>query len=114
MNAVLQRLTALEKANRVRIARAEMKRELGELPAVESVARAADLIESECDLVMGTKLSELMLSCSRFGAITLGSLCRHVGLTSADRRISSLTDRQRREIVMALRSPSVMPRRYSR
>lgn len=112
MNAVAQRMTALEKANRVRLAKVMTKRTLGELDAKESVAYLAELIESDDATMAGMKLGEALLACRHMGVQGMGRIVKHAGVMSADRKIRDLTDRQRRDLVHALRSPSVMPPRY--
>jgi hypothetical protein len=91
-----QHLRALERANRVRLARAELKRSIatGEVAAAEVVARCPWEAES-------MTLAELLTSQRRWGHTRCRKFLAGVALTET-KTLGSLTERQRRELVRAL------------
>lgn len=95
-----QHLQALERANRVRLARAELKRRIaaGELCAADVVADSPWETES-------MPLAELICSQRRWGSTRCRKFLADLGLPET-KRIGSLTDRQRRALAGALREAS--------
>lgn len=95
--AVPQHLQALERANRVRLARAELKRSVasGEVPVTRVI--------TECPWESGTMtLSELLRSQSRWGRTRTRKLLASIGLNE-NKRLETLTERQRMLLVSQLR-----------
>src|SRR5215469_11235358 len=90
MTPAPQRLRALERANAVRLARAELKRRIA-----EGEASAADVILDPPDEAQSWAIGELLMSQRRWG----GTRCRkflgryHISETKS---LGALTDRQRR------------------
>lgn len=96
-SAVPQHLQALARANRVRLARAELKRSIGrgEIPVSRVI--------TECPWEAGTMtLSELLRSQSRWGRTRTRKLLASAGL-SENKRVETLTERQRMLLVSQLR-----------
>ncbi len=96
-NSVPQHLQALERANRVRLARAELKRSIagGEVPVTRVI--------TECPWETRTMtLSELLRSQSRWGRTRTRKLLSSVGLNE-NKRLETLTERQRMLLVSQLR-----------
>ncbi len=94
---VPQHLQALERANRVRLARAELKRSIagGDVPVTRVI--------TECPWESETMtLSELLRSQSRWGRTRTRKLLASVGL-SENKRLETLTERQRMLLVSQLR-----------
>jgi hypothetical protein len=94
---VPQHLQALERANRVRLARAELKRSIGrgEIPVSRVI--------TECPWEASTMtLSELLRSQSRWGRTRTRKLLASAGL-SENKRVETLTERQRMLLVSQLR-----------
>lgn len=95
-----QRLRALERANAVRLARAELKRRIA-----EGEASAADVILDPPDAALTWEIGELLRSQRRWG----GTRCRkflaryHISET---KMLGALTDRQRRLLADELESCS--------
>ena len=95
--SVPQHLQALERANRVRLARAALKRSIasGELPITKVITECPWQTES-------MTLSELLRSQSRWGRTRTRKLLASVGL-SENKRLDTLTERQRMLLVSQLR-----------
>ena len=93
-----QRLRALEQANRVRLARAELKRRV----AAEKTAAAEVILECPWEAA-SMAIGELLRSQRRWGAARCRRLLLSLGLPE-NKPVGSLTDRQRRVLVAVLRS----------
>lgn len=91
-----QHLRALERANRVRLARAELKRRVaaGELTAAEVVDRSPWEAER-------MTLCELITSQRRWGSTRCRKFLAALHLPEL-KEVGTLTERQRRELVAAL------------
>lgn len=91
-----QHLQALERANRVRLARASLKRAIagGERSAAEVISQCPWEAES-------MTLSELLRSQPRWGRTRTRKLLGNLGL-SENKRLDTLTDRQRDLLVEKL------------
>ena len=102
-----QHLTALQKANQIRLARAEVKRRVtaGELSAAEVVL--------ECPLeVESMAVMDLLMSQHRWGRQRCRKFLALVPLTES-KRIGDMTDRQRRalaDLLPACQTVAEMPR----
>ncbi|HVS29136.1 MAG TPA: hypothetical protein VHE14_06265 [Solirubrobacteraceae bacterium] len=88
-----QHLRALERANRVRLARAELKRRI----AAGGLA-AADVILSLPWEAEGMEVSELLLSQRRWGAARCRKLLSAIPITE-NKTLGSMTERQRLALV---------------
>jgi len=96
IDAAPQHLKALEQANRVRLARAELKRQVagGEATAAEVVL--------ECPWQASSmELSDLLMSQRRWGRARCRRLLLSLGLPE-NKHIGTLTPRQRRALVELL------------
>ncbi len=93
--AAPQHLRALEHANRVRLARAELKRNIG-----AGKISVADVLATPPQEVESMSISELLMSQRRWGRARCRRLLLSLGVPE-NKRIGTLTDRQR----MALRLP---------
>jgi hypothetical protein len=97
-----QHLRALEQANRVRLARAELKRRIAaqDLSAAEVVLGCPHEAE-------GMSISDVLMSQRRWGRARCRRLLLSVGLVE-NKPLGTLTPRQRRELaeVLAARSSS--------
>jgi hypothetical protein len=84
-----QHLQALEHANRVRLARAEMKRQIaaGDLPAAEVILGCPWEAES-------MSISDVLMSQKRWGRARCRRLLMSVGMPE-NKRVGTLTERQR-------------------
>lgn len=91
-----QHLRALEHANRVRLARAEMKRRVanGEVTAAEVVIENPWHAES-------MSISELLMSQRRWGRARCRRLLLSLGIAE-NKRLGTLTERQRRMLAAML------------
>lgn len=92
-----QHLQALERANRVRLARAALKRSIasGEVSVTKVITECPWQTES-------MTLSELLRSQSRWGRTRTRKLLASVGLNE-NKRLDTLTERQRMLLVSQLR-----------
>jgi hypothetical protein len=103
IDAAPQHLKALEQANRVRLARAELKRQVaaGETTAAEVVL--------ECPWESSSmELSDLLMSQRRWGRARCRRLLLSLGLPE-NKHIGTLTPRQRRALVELLITRSSSP-----
>jgi hypothetical protein len=101
-----QHLQALQRANEVRLARADLKRRIaqGELSAAEIVL--------ECPAeVVGMAVADLLMSQRRWGRTRCRRFLAAIPLAE-NKSIGSMTDRQRRALAMAL--PKCSPVRETR
>lgn len=96
--AAPQHLRALEHANRIRLARAELKRRIGagDISAAEVVAQPPSEVES-------MSISELLMSQRRWGHTRSRRLLLSLGVPE-NKRIGTLTERQRSVLSMLLSS----------
>jgi len=95
-NAAQQHLQALEYANRVRLARADMKRRIAaqELSAAEVILTSPWQSES-------MSISDLLMSQKRWGRARCRRLLLWVGVPE-NKQIGTLTERQRRALASVL------------
>ena len=108
-----QRMQALQRANEVRIARADLKRQVGrgETSVVEAILSGAPEIQNMAVI-------ELLLSQRSWGRARCYGLLMAIPL-SENKPIGTMTDRQQRVLVAALRAETkprtgeCSPRRHS-
>ncbi len=91
-----QNMRALEQANRIRLARAELKRRV----ARGDVA-VADVLLDPADEVAGMEIAELLTSQKRWGSTRCAKFMDSIGL-SETKTIRSLTERQRSAMAAVL------------
>ena len=91
-----QHLQALERANQVRLARAELKRQVaaGQLDAAEIVLECPPEVE-------GMSVSDLLMSQRRWGRTRCRKFLATIPLAE-NKTIGSMTDRQRNELARRL------------
>jgi hypothetical protein len=89
-------MRALERANRIRLARAELKRRI----AKGDVA-VADVLLDPADEVAGMEIADLLTSQRRWGATRCTKFMDSIGLAET-KTISSLTQRQRSAVAAVL------------
>jgi hypothetical protein len=111
-DAAPQHLKALEQANRVRLARAELKRKVS-----DQTTTVADVVLDcpwEADSM---ELADLLMSQRRWGRARCRRVLVSLGLPE-NKQVGTLTDRQRRAIASTLRERSEsrarMESRFSR
>lgn len=98
-----QRLRALEHANAVRLARAELKRRLA-----RGDVSAADVILTCPESVRRWTIAELLTAQRRWGAKRCRKFLEHNGISEI-KLLGSLTDRQRRMLAGQLRTAQQTP-----
>lgn len=91
-----QNMRALEHANRIRLARAEIKRRI----ARGDVA-VADVLLDPTDEVVGMEIAELLTSQKRWGSTRCSKFMDSIGLNES-KTIRSLTERQRTAVATIL------------
>ena len=96
-----QRLRALEQANQVRLARAELKRRIG-----EGDVSAAEVILSCPDAAQRWTVSELLMAQRRWGATRCRKFLERNGISEI-KPIGSLTERQRLMLATQLKAAAV-------
>ena len=103
MNALEQRLSALESANSVRIAGARVKKELATLDKAAGRQRAAELLLTWHDQNPMPALSaqDLLASVHRVGPSSISKFCRGANI-NPQRRVSDFTREQRTKLVRLL------------
>lgn len=94
--AAPQHLRALERANHVRLGRADLKRKIG-----AGDVSAADVIASPPWHAEGMTISELLMSQRRWGRARCKRLLLSLGLPE-NKRLGTLTERQRGVLVALL------------
>jgi hypothetical protein len=96
-------MEALARANRVRLARAELKRSIG-----RGEVDVAEVIEGVPWETESMTLAELLTSQRRWGRTRARKLLQALAL-SENKRVGSLTPRQRALLMSALGAPSQVP-----
>ena len=98
IDAGQQHLRALEHANRVRLARAEMKRGIarGDLGVVDVIVDCPWQVES-------MSISDLLMSQKRWGRARCRRLLTSIGIPE-NKQVGTLTERQRSAVADVLRS----------
>ena len=112
-DAAPQHLRALEQANRVRLARAELKRRI----ATQATSVAEVVLDCPWE-AESMELSDLLMSQRRWGRARCRRVLLSLGLAE-NKQIGTLTDRQRRALALALMErsdpvPSEDPPRFHR
>jgi hypothetical protein len=103
-DAAPQHLKALEQANRVRLARAELKRQV----AAEETTAAEVVLSCRWEAA-SMELSDLLMSQRRWGRARCRRLLLSLGLPE-NKQIGTLTARQRRALVAVLTAKTSMRR----
>lgn len=96
-------MRALEQANRIRLARAEIKRRI----AKGDVA-VADVLLDPADEIAGMEIAELLTSQKRWGSTRCTKFMDSIGLSEA-KTIKSLTERQRSAMAAVLTASRPAP-----
>ena len=96
--AAPQHLRALEHANRVRLARADLKRRVG-----AGRVAVADVVGDPPAELAGMAISELLMSQPRWGRTRCRRLLMSLSVPE-NKRIGTFTERQRAELVGRLRA----------
>lgn len=98
-----QYMQALEEANRVRLARAALKRRLAEQPTKRhSCNMCADVLADPPDVLVNMSVAELLMSCHRIGLVATRKILNASRVPEL-RKLSSLTSDQRQRLIGALR-----------
>lgn len=98
LSAAPQRLRALERANAVRLARAELKRRIA-----EGEAAAAEVILEPPEEALSWAIGELLMSQRRWGTTRCRKFLGRHHITET-KTLGALTDRQRRLLADELES----------
>jgi hypothetical protein len=102
MEVSLQRRDALALANRIRMGRAALKREMRALPRAQSCRMAADLVAEMPEIVASMLALELLRPVKGIGSDTAPRILKKCGI-GLSRTLESLTTRQRQALESALR-----------
>src|SRR6059036_3216004 len=108
IDAAPQHLKALEQANRVRLARAELKRKVS-----DQTTTVADVV-LDCPWEAGSmELADLLMSQRRWGRARCRRVLVSLGLPE-NKQVGTLTDRQRRALASTLAEREQVRRAESR
>jgi hypothetical protein len=97
-----QHMSALRKANTVRIARSKVKRAIYRKPSRESAAAAAAVLMDPPECMRSMPVLELLCAIRRFERTRSRRLLDEAGVLSEQRPLGILTVRQRDALVGAL------------
>lgn len=92
-----QRLSALRRANEIRLARALLKKDLA-----AGRCRIEDLLAEAPELARGAKVYDLLLAVPKLGRVRVSKLMHHCRI-SETKTLGGLSDRQRAELIASLR-----------
>ena len=92
-----QRLFALQRANEIRLGRAQLKKELA-----AGRCRIDDLLVETPALARDAKVYDLLLAVPKLGRARVSKLLRHCRISEA-KTLGGLSERQRAELIVALR-----------
>lgn len=88
-----QRMTALAKANRMRKARQDLKREVGALSMKEGLRWVAGIVKEPDDVTTGMRVYELLRACHHIGEEKALAFLRRAGV-NRESKCGGLTFRQ--------------------
>ena len=92
-----QRLSALQRANEIRLGRSQLKKELA-----AGSCRLDDLLAGPPELARGAKVYDLLLAVPKLGRVRVSKLLRHCRISEA-KTLGGLNERQRAELIASLR-----------
>lgn len=98
-----QNMRALERANRIRLARAELKRRIA-----RGEVAVADVLLDPADEIAGMEIAELLTSQKRWGSTRCAKFLEMIGLYET-KTIRSLTERQRSAMAAVLTADRPAP-----
>lgn len=101
-----QRQEALALANAQRAAQAAFRREVAAMSRLEGMGVVAAALEDPDEAVGAMRLGVVLAAPRGCSSGTAKRLLRHAGVGSSDRRVRELTERQRKVLALALRSPA--------
>lgn len=95
--SLIQRMDALEEANKIRSKRARLKKDMkGGRKSIY------DLLRNPPDYIETMKLFDLMLAQPKFGRVKVNKVLTHCRI-SPSKTVGGLSDRQRNEILVQLK-----------
>jgi hypothetical protein len=97
--SLTQRLGALERANEVRTAKAQLKRDLG-----AGVLDIHDVLAHPPDFLANAKVTEILLAVPSYGRVKVNKVLTQCRISPNKTVIGGLTQRQRDELVSLVRS----------
>jgi hypothetical protein len=92
-----QRLSALQRANEVRVGRSRLKKQLA-----AGTCRIEDLLTETPELALSARIYDLLLAVPKLGRVRVSKLLRHCRISEA-KTLAGLTERQRAELLATLR-----------
>lgn len=102
---VTQQQEALARANTIRLAQAAFRREVAAMPRLEGMGVVAAALEDPDETVGRMRLLPLLGAVRGVTPGLADGVAAHAGVVG-DRRVGELTERQRRVLAVALRSPA--------
>lgn len=98
-----QKMRALDKANRIRLDRAEVRKEVRSLPQTEGRLKVAAVIEDPPECTARMEIGDLVGEIRRWGSTRTRKFLGRFNIAET-KHIGSLTERQRRVVAQALRA----------
>jgi hypothetical protein len=100
-----QQTQALVWANEVRVAVAQLRHEISDLPQLEAKALVAGLLEDfdSDEVAEKMRIGAMLISIHGIGVGTVGTWLASAGVRSVDRRVRDLSERQRSVLARLLR-----------
>jgi hypothetical protein len=102
--SVEQRMSALARANEIRSENAKLSRAIGKLGALDARVKVAEVLLDPDEYVLAIPVDRLIKCIHGFGGERTAAVLRVAGVVG-QRRVRQLTERQRKVIARALRSP---------
>ena len=96
-SSLAQRLSALQRANEIRLGRSELKKELA-----AGSCRIDDVLAETPELARGAKVYDLLLAVPKLGRVRVSKLLRGCRISEA-KTLGGLSERQRAELIASLR-----------
>lgn len=103
-----QPIDALALANEVRQENARLRRQLASLKPAEARRRAAELLRTPNQAVSASRIGTLLQAVPRIGATQCHTLLLQAGVRDSQRRVRSLTARQREALAYRLEHPRLV------
>lgn len=106
-----QRTSALRRANEIRTARAQLKRDIYSRPAHASLTTAADIVRNPPEWAHSMDITSLLRACRGLGRVKASGVVKHAQITWPRQRLARLTPKQREAVAAQLQAQAEAARR---
>ena len=103
MSVHRQRMSALQQAQKMRLAATEIKRGIFALPYDEGCELVSDLLQHPSQAVLSVRVGHLLTSIRGVGPRSAQTWLTRADVRSQDRQVRQLSDRQRLELANVVR-----------